>query len=57
MVRTRRKRALGFLVKVKNLVVFLFCLLLGLWLLRYIYLNHFNNEQFWNFMDGLGKSD
>jgi len=57
MLRAKKIRALEFIVKVKNLLAFLFWLLLGLWFLRYIYWYHFNDEQFWNFIDGLGIVD
>ena len=53
MKRTSKTKRLLFLLRIKNILVFLIVFLLLLWALRLAYGHFGNSQKFWSFLDRL----
>ena len=53
MKKEQKTRRLLFLVRIKNVLIFLIVLLAVVWVFRLIYGRFGSVSEFWSFMDGL----
>jgi len=55
MKKEKKTRRLLFLVRIKNVLIFVIVCLLAVWVFRLVYGRIGNPGDFWSFMDGLVK--
>jgi len=55
MKRTSKTQRLLFLVRIKNVLIFLIVFLLLLWLFRFVYNRLGSSQEFWSFLDRLAQ--
>ena len=55
MKKEKKTRRLLFLVRIKNVLIFLIVFLVGVWVFRLVYGRFGSVGDFWSFMDSLVK--
>ena len=55
MNKESKTRRLLFLVRIKNVLIFLIVILLAVWLIRLVYGQMGGVGDFWSFLDGLAE--
>ena len=55
MKKEKKTRRLLFLVRIKNLLIFVIVFLLAVWVFRLVYGSFGSVGDFWSFMDGLAE--